>query len=262
MSGSSGFEGVVSEAEALATYIAQHGDSISDEQIRKELFEAVSEAKSDEYSAEKYQALMSAYAKVTAITYEERRVNGRTILDTQRKDPNLLLPSIPRSRRPMLIGILLFFSALLLEVLMSWQARVLDPEVEFASSGFKLFVYYVLGTLYPYLLPAVWGAIGSCIFLAKHISDELLHMSYERARQRGNYSRMFLGSILGVVTVSLLFPEMKEDRITAGSVSLLPATLAFVTGLGVKPIYAAFESMSEKLADRFEKAGKTDGGSR
>ena len=261
MSGSSEFDHVVSEAEALASYIARHGDAIPDDrgQLREELFRAVSEAKS-EYSPQKYQALMSAYAKVTAITYKERGVSGRTVLDTQQKNPRVVRSLVSISRRPMIIGIVLFFLALFLEVLMGWQTRVSDPEGQLGGGGRS--VYYALGVLYPYLLPAAWGAIGSCIFLAKRISDELLHMSYERLRQRGNYSRIFLGSILGVVTVSLFFPEMKKDRVTAGSASLLPATLAFVSGLGVKPVYAAFESLSEELARRFGKSGRSEGDSR
>lgn len=254
------FKELVSEADALATYIAQQGDSIPDDgQLREELFKAVSEAKS-KYSLEKYQPLMSAYAKVTAITYKERGVNGRTILDTQRKNRNFVLYSTSVSRRPMMIGIFLFVVALLLEASMGWQARFSDPEVELA--GGKLLCYHMLGALYPLLLPAIWGGIGSCIFLAKRISDELFDMSYERSRQRGTYSRIFLGSILGVVTVSLFFPELKEQKITAGSINLRPATLAFVSGLGVKPIYGAFESLSKELARRIKGTGSSDGGSR
>ena len=35
-----------------------------------------------------------------------------------------------------------------------------------------------------------------------------------------------------------------------------PATLAFLAGLGVKPVYVAFESLSEALASRFKPSGK------
>ena len=110
MGGSAEFEQVVSEAEALASYIAHQGDAIPDDrgQLREELFRAVSEARSG-YSAEKYQALMSAYAKVTAITYKERGVSGRTIIDTQRKNPRVVRSLMSISRRPMIIGIVLFF---------------------------------------------------------------------------------------------------------------------------------------------------------
>ena len=103
-------------------------------------------------------------------------------------------------------------------------------------------------------MPAVWGGIGSCIFLAKRISDALSAMSYERLRQRGTYSRIFLGSILGFVTVSVFLPELRENGAGADSAVLGKAVLlAFVTGLGVKPVYAAFESLSEELARRFGK---------
>ena len=258
MSDLADFNRLISEADALATYIAQHGDSMPDDgQLREELFKAVSEARSG-YSAENYQVLMSAYAKVTAITYKERRVNGRTILDTQRKNPNFLLYSTSVSRRPMMIGIFLFLSALLLEASMEWRARVSDPEL--VCGECKL--YYALGALYPYLLPAIWGGIGSCIFLAKRISDELFEMSYERSRQRGTYSRIFLGSILGVVTVSLLSPVLGEEKFTVGSVDLGPIALAFLTGLGVKPIYKVFDSLTKDLARRLQTTRDAEGGSR
>ena len=63
-------------------------------------------------------------------------------------------------------------------------------------------------------------------------------------------------------TASLFFPELKERKVTAGRVSLLPATLAFVAGLGVSPIYGAFESLSKELARRLKGTGDSDGGSR
>ena len=63
-------------------------------------------------------------------------------------------------------------------------------------------------------------------------------------------------------SVSLFFPELKERKITVGSVSLLPATLAFVAGLGVSPIYGAFESLSRELARRIKGTGDSEGGSR
>ena len=252
------FKELISEADALATYIAQHGDSIPDDQLRKGLFEAVSEARSG-YSAEKYQALMSAYAKVTAITYKDHGINGRTIIDTQHKKPRPLRAGPLPSRRPMMLGMALFVLALCLEVLMAWQVGISDPE---KLKGSKLLGYHMLGALYPLLLPAIWGGIGSCIFLAKRISDALFKISYEISRQRGTYSRIFLGSILGVVTVSLFFRELGEEKITVGSVSLLPATLAFVAGLGVSPIYGAFESLSRELARRIKGTGDSEGGSR
>ena len=242
------FEQMISEAGALAAYMARHGDVIPDDesQLREDLFRAVSEAKSG-YSPKKYRDLMSAYAKATAVTYGEHGINGRTILDTQRRNPKVTWSLISTSRRPMIIGFLLFVAALSLEVLAGRETS----STETADSG--------LGRFYAFLMPAVWGGIGSCIFLAKRISDALSAMSYERLRQRGTYSRIFLGCILGFVTVSVFLPELGEKGAGAGSaVAGKAVLLAFVTGLGVKPAYAAFESLSEELARRFGNTADSD----
>lgn len=250
------FDQLISEAEALALYIARHGDSLPDNrnELREELFKAVVEAKPN-HSSEKWQALMSAYSKVTAITYKNRGINGRTILDTQKKNQRTLQSCFSPRNRSMAIGVTFFILALILEVLMRWKVSISDPG---ELGDIKALAYLLIGTLSNFLIPAFWGGIGACIFLTKRISDKLFEMSYEESRLRGDITRIFLGSMLGVVVVSLFFPNLKE-QITIGSVNLLPATLAFVTGLGVKPIYAAFESLSEELARRFRGTKNSDG---
>ena len=56
--------------------------------------------------------------------------------------------------------------------------------------------------------------------------------------------------MLGVVIVVLFFPDFGE-KVQVGEINLAPRSAAFIAGLGVKPIYAAFESLSEGLARRF-----------
>lgn len=229
---------LIAEAEALAFYVSRHGDSLTDETLRNGLLDAIANAKTTS-SARNWQNLMAAYARVTVLTYKERGVNGRTILDTQSK----------RSlNRPMVIGILLFVFALIFEILIQWRGGVSDPS---KLVGISAFAYPVIGTLSTFLVPAFWGGIGACVFLTKRISDKLFNMAYEQARVRGDGTRIFLGAMLGVVIVVLFFPDF-SDRITLGQVNLAPATAAFIAGLGVKPIYAGFESLSEELARRFK----------
>ena len=232
---------LIEETEALALYVSWHGDSLADDTLGNGLLEAIANAKTTS-SAQHWQDLMAAYANVTAVTYKDRGVNGRTILDTQSK----------RSlNRPMVIGILLFVFALIFEILIHWRGGVSDPS---KLVGISAFAYPVIGTLSTFLVPAFWGGIGACVFLTKRISDKLFDMAYEQARVRGDGTRIFLGAMLGVVIVVLFFPDF-SDRITLGQVNLAPATAAFIAGLGVKPIYAGFESLSEELARRF-KGGK------
>ena len=234
---------LIAEAEALALYVSRHGDSLPDDTLHNGLLEAIANAKTTS-SPQHWQDLMASYAKVTAVTYKERGVNGRTILDTESKR---------RLNRPMVIGIVLFAFALIFEILIQWGGGVSDPS---KLTGISAFAYLLIGTLSTFLIPAFWGGIGACIFLTKRISDKLFEMAYEQARVRGDGTRIFLGAMLGVVIVVLLFPNF-SDRITLGQVNLAPATAAFIAGLGVKPIYAGFESLSEELARRF-KGSKAD----
>ena len=234
----------------MALYIARHGNSLGNEhaEIYAELLNAISAASSARSSTE-WLALMKSYAALTAITYKDRGVNGRTILDTQMKNPRSWGRGrlVPRTR-PMVIGVFLFLFELVLEVLMDWTGRVSDPST---LSAFRAVVYALVGTLSTFLVPAVWGGLGACVFLAKRISDKLFEMAYEEARMRGDLTRIFLGAMLGVVVVVLFFPNFTE-QLRLGESDWAPGMAAFIAGLGVKPVYAAFESLSEELARRFK----------
>lgn len=243
------FSRLLDEANALALYVARHGDSLSDENkdIYVSLLEAISAAESSRSSAH-WQALMKAYADVTAITYGVRGISGRTILDTQASQFKLtgrwLAPY-----RPTRIGSFLFFFVLVLEMLMSWAAGVSDPGMLSPSESF---VFALVTTLYTFLASAAWGGLGACVFLAKRITDKLSKMAYEEARMRGDVTRVFLGAMLGVVVVVLFFPSFGEQALVDGKSGWSLGIAAFVAGLGVKPVYAAFESLSEELARRFK----------
>ena len=242
---------LLDEANALVFYVSRYGDSMlgenDEEQApHKNLLKAITEFTKNR-SASNWEKLMSAYAKLTAVTYKERGVNGRSLLDTQAG--NFEFRQLLSSRyRSMTIGVIFFVLALPLEVFTRWSSGVSDAA---ALTGFLAWVFPIVNTLSSFLLPALWGGIGACIFLAKRISDKLFDMAYEEARMRGGMIRIFLGSMLGVVTVVLFFPDFREQMVL-GELTLAPAMVAFIAGLGVKPVYAAFESISEELARRFK----------
>ena len=241
---------LIAEANALALYIARHGDTLPDT-TGKELYAALLQAVANatpSCSADHWRTLMKTYAEVTAITYASRGVNGRTILDTQTKSPSSWRRLFAPRNRPVTIGVVLFVFALLMEGLMSWVGRISDPGT---LTGFHRFAYFSVGALSSFLVPAAWGGIGACVFLMKRLSDKLFDMAYEEARLRGDVTRIFLGAMFGVVIVVLVFPNFGE-QIQLGEVNLIPATAAFVAGLGVKPVYAGFEAMSEGLASRLK----------
>ena len=248
---------LIAEARALALYISRHGDALSDDQ--HELHEHLLVATRmvvDEPSTKGWQDLMTAYAKVTAVTYKERGVNGRTILDTQLTAKASFWRSRSAKDRPIRIGVLFFVLALLLELLMNWSGGVSDATT---LSWIGSLGHLIVRTLSDLLSPALWGGLGACIFLTKRISDKLFELAYEESRMRGDVTRIFLGSMLGVVAVVLMFPDFTE-RVVLGESSLGPATVAFVAGLGVKPVYAAFELLSEELARRFSGKRQADQG--
>ena len=261
---------LLEEARALAMYVAQRGDDVgvsAGQRAFEDLVEAIAEAEVEDLSPRVVGSLRVAYGKLAALTYSARQVSGRTLLDT--KGGKTFWARV-RRYRPLWLGLVLFCGALLLTVV---EGEAIDA-------------------VRPLLLSAVWGGLGACVFLAKRISDRLAEMAYEDARMRGDGIRVFLGAMLGVVAVGLFFPELdgsqvvlmedlaalaeqlqlvREDVAPAGedvpplatpgkdetgvSFGVAPATLAFLAGLGVKPVYAAFESLSETLASRFKASG-------
>ena len=91
------------------------------------------------------------------------------------------------------------------------------------------------------LVPLVWGALGTCTFLMKKLSDRLSEFAFEETRARGMEARVFLGAILALIVVELLRKELGD----------FPSYLiAFLAGLGIKPVYAAIEGLVEGLAAR------------
>lgn len=252
-------EPLLAEANALALYLARHGDTLLMDQedtapaTYEDLLAAIG-AVSVSRSGPDWQKLMAIYAKVTGVTYEKKGVNGRTILDTCDDRPEAM-PSngkppekrlgrriarafAARRFRPVWVGLLLFGAALAMELAMTGAI--------FPADHFWTEVTTALG---PLLFPALWGGIGACTFLMKRLSDKLFELSYEESRQRGELVRVVLGAVLGVVATQL-FTEFSSDT------SRLPVmTTAFVAGLGVKPVYAAFETLIEGLAQRLGPSG-------
>ena len=102
-------EDLIAEARALALYVSRHGDALSSDnhKLHEELLAAIAKVV-DEPSTSGWRELMTAYAKVTAVTYKDRGVNGRTILDTKLAGNTRFWRSGSSKDRPIRIGILFF----------------------------------------------------------------------------------------------------------------------------------------------------------
>ena len=102
------------------------------------------------------------------------------------------------------------------------------------------------------LLAAVWGGIGSCLFVMKKISDSLFICAFDKGKAMGDASRIVLGAIIGLVVVALfVIPDAAAGGgadVTVGKVKFGPASIAFLSGLGVKAVYGAFENLVELLS--------------
>ena len=248
---------LIAEAEALVNYVAGHGATdlnVTDgaERLKKlaEVVELANAKARPEPTDERWTRLVVVYEQLASVTYARWSVNGRTVLDTQGRlagdDRSRWLRFVPRvKKRTMVVitGLLLVAVGIGLEVLVELSAV---PNGALAmSEEFKA----VLKAVGHFAMPAAWGGLGACVFLAKRMSDKLYRMQYEEARTRGYGTRIFLGSTIGVVTASIAFPEL-DTQFMAGSTGLAPPAVAFVAGLSVKPIYAAFEALSEGIAAR------------
>ena len=150
------------------------------------------------------------------------------------------------------IGVVLFLIALVVHAI---------PHLFPGGFGVTL-----MGVLSPLLIPALWGGVGACTFLAKHLSNRLSEQSYERVRQQGDVVRIFLGAMIGVFAVVVftdfgspvgeLGPPAAGD--TSGGetgaddpapIAMGPVVIAFPSGLAVKPIYAAIETLGQRLGE-------------
>lgn len=276
-------EEILKECAALIVYISRHGDALTNKatdkggpsqqkinevkQAYEMLIEGVMKCNNTKATPDDWQKLVMAYTNVTRFTFAREGVNGRSVLDTlggkmwifqtESKKPQrwwrLRLPrwlfcSLKPQHKPMCYVILFLLAALALELLKNWAGRVSDPNI---LTGFYKLLYYCVIDLAHLMVPAFWGAIGACVYLMKRISDKLGKLAYEQSRQQGNGARILLGAILAVVMVEIIFSTQSQSMV-AGDTNLGPMALAFGVGLSIKPIYAAFETMVEGVAQRFQ----------
>ena len=261
----SGDGALVEECEALVLYVARHGDILGDDESVKsavtDLSQAIAECRAEPGDRGRLSKLLGAYAEVTRFTARTRGVSGRSILDTMAETGRqyrawwerlLVVLFIPmRHQRPLCGSIWLFVAALIMQILTGWTDRVeTNADGHPQNLGGLLHLpYWAVRDLQPLLVPFIWGGLGASVFLMKRVSDRLSELAYEKVRLKGDGTRIFLGAILGLLVVQI-FTQAPGDGSNVGGVNLTQVTLAFVAGLGVKPVYAAFEALVEGVASR------------
>ena len=189
--------------------------------------------------------ILKAYCKLTAITYKENgdsskyKVNGRTVLNSQYIMYDLFI-----------VGTFAFAS-FLLAATTHILGNYYDAQLVFDGTFVYLFHQHVL----EYLLPAFWGALGATVFLAMKIGEHARNCTFDSRKLRGQLSRIGLGAIFGAVIVHLFYQSFSSS----GFQTIGPSGIAFLTGLGVKAIYQAFEVMVNRVSDTIKKFDPREG---
>jgi hypothetical protein len=222
------------EVNALIAYAAQQGlDREGD--IMRPLLDDL-QAYELGYEASTVQSdvqgrVIVGYAKLAQLTAP---VTGRSLLETQEQFKRAVFPLHAWT---LLVLVVIIAN----EVLKLWMVDLVEPE-----EGTLLLLIelrrYTLDVCGPFL----WGALGSCVWLLKRLSDVAESSTFDRAFARGWTNRILLGAILGGIVQYLYDPQVfVSDGFRLGA-----SAIGFVTGIGVKIVYGAIEKSIEVLATK------------
>ena len=95
-----------------------------------------------------------------------------------------------------------------------------------------------------FFTPFFWGALGSCVYILKRITDEAADNRFDRDKFQGWATRAALGGILGGIITYIIDPS------AFGELTLNTAAIAFLTGLGTKVVYGALQRLIQILGDK------------
>jgi hypothetical protein len=88
-----------------------------------------------------------------------------------------------------------------------------------------------------YILPALLGAMGSCVYVIRLISDQIKDTTFSSSSPIRHLVRVALGALAGVA--------IGYGGIVAGSLS--GAALSFIAGYAIEPVFATFDSIAQKF---------------
>jgi hypothetical protein len=242
---------MICEVKALLKYAADRGLD-AEGKIRSPLYAAVLEydvlSDPDRVAAtpvpqprtrdELSITILQFYTELAQLTSP---VNGHTLLEARQ---------FTVAVRPLYIWtFVILFGVVAGEVLRTWLADVVEPE-----DGWLLYFFdfrrYVLDTCSPFL----WGALGSCVWILKRLSDCAEQHTFDRVVSHGWITRILLGAILGGIVQYLYDPSV----FVSNGFKLGASALGFLTGVGVKVVYGAIEKTIEVLANALNLNAKKD----
>lgn len=103
-----------------------------------------------------------------------------------------------------------------------------------------------LGTILgAFLLPVLYGALGTCAFVMRSLFREMVDRTFD-ARRTGEFTvRIFLGMLSGL---TLQWLVVRPDGTVAGGMT--PAVLAFLGGYSVEMLFTAMDRLVHLVAGR------------
>lgn len=230
----------VCEIKALIKYAAEKGLD-REGTILTPLVRLVREQQARQGDGEDLSAqIIVVYAQLAQLTAP---VNGRTLLETERQFRRAVLPLH-------LWTLLILAIVIANEVMKVWFDNIVQPE-----EGGLLDLIDIRHYVFDVCSPFLWGALGSCVWLLKRLSDIAEGRYFDRSQSHGWTSRILLGAVLGGIVQYLYDPQLFQN----GPFRLGASALGFVTGVGVKVVYGAIEKSIEILADKMNLDAKKAG---
>ncbi len=229
------------EVNALIHYASERGLD-AEGKILVPLYEAVCRFQTAEDPQARLDAgkeMLRQYSALAGITFKDN-VNGRTLYEARRAGRYM--------SKIVVLGVVSLFLGVFVETLPLLANTLAASDAPFAQA---LFALNATNTLM-YLNPFFWGAVGSCAFLMKRMSDLAAAGSFDSRRLQGHGARIFLGAAFAGIVVNGFglhgVPEVAG--VTSEVINLTSAGVAFLCGLGVKVIYGTFERFVETAHQR------------
>ena len=239
----------VCEVNALIHYASERGLD-PEGKILVPLYEAVNrfEAAGDAKARlDAGKETLRYYSALTALT-AKTNVNGRTLHEARRVSRYL--------SKIVCLGLVSLFLGVCVETLPLFKNTLATGDGPIAHALLALLDTNSL----MYLNPFFWGAVGSCVFLMKRLSDLAAAGSFDSRQLQGQGARIFLGAAFAGIVVNGFGlhggPEIAGTP--TQMINLTSAGVAFLCGLGVKVIYGAFERIVEAAYQRIVGAGPTE----
>jgi hypothetical protein len=224
------------EVKALYRYAVDNAIVVDDEIIEKlGALIAKMSASNGSFSAEEEGQLIGLYKKLTAKTYIDLGVNGRTIRDSVKFSSGAVSQAGKWG--------MVFFALAMVPDALYFVVREDNPAIYLIS-------FLVI------LSPFFWGGVGSAIFLVKSLSEIAGKSKFDSRRLEGIPPRIFLGAAMGYIVIAIL---KAADWLAASNViegNLLDQVnsnaIAFMTGIGTKAVYGILEMIIQGISDRLK----------